>query len=177
MYSSAVACLKLQLERRLKEVDLETYEVIQVIETLKSCMGVIAAISHQPTHYWPVLLLNVRIVVFLVGAGTGEFNAIPRAVVVEPVVYEFTPIIRVQAEERKWKACSHMVDSCPNPLLPFIPHSLAFYPSRGHIHHAQCGEIESPKALSTVSYRISFQKPGVIPVQLTKDTYWDRCFE
>jgi hypothetical protein len=98
----------------------------------------------------------VSIVIFLVGAGTGEFNAIPLAVVVEPIVYEFTPIIRVQAEERKWKACFHTVDSCPNPLLSFTPHSLAFYPSRGHIYHAQCGEIESLRALSTVSYRISF---------------------
>jgi hypothetical protein len=51
MYSSAMACFKPQLERRLKEVDVETYEVIQMIETLKSCMGVIAAIPHQPTHY------------------------------------------------------------------------------------------------------------------------------
>jgi len=60
-----------------------------------------------------------------------------RNLLIEPVAYEFTPIIRVQTQEGKWKACSHMMDSCPNPLLSLTPHSLALYPSRGHIHHAQ----------------------------------------
>ena len=51
MYSSTMACLKPQLECRLKEVDVKTYEVIQMIEALKRSMGVIAVISHQPAHY------------------------------------------------------------------------------------------------------------------------------
>jgi len=46
-----MACLKPQLERWLKEVDVKMYEAIQMFEALKVSMGVIAVISHQPAHY------------------------------------------------------------------------------------------------------------------------------
>ena len=100
MYPGTVTCLQFQLKRRLKEVGVKSHQFIKTIEALQSLVGIIAVISHQPTHHRPVLLLYMGIIILLVGARAGEFNAFPLAVVVEPMVYELRAIIRVQTQPK-----------------------------------------------------------------------------
>jgi len=56
------------------------------------------------------------IVILLIGTGTGELNTFPLAEAVEPIVYELTPIIRVQSEEREGQSLPTL--SCSFPHTP-----------------------------------------------------------
>ena len=76
-----------------------------------------AVIANGVSHNRPVLLLDMRLIVFLVWARTGKSDLLIQAVAVQQIVDELTAIIRIDAEQRKRQSLAHPVDCFRNRLL------------------------------------------------------------
>jgi hypothetical protein len=68
------ATLLLQLEGRLEEVDVEPCRRIEAAHHTCCFDAIEAAVAHQPAYDRTVLLLDERLVVFLVGARARHFE-------------------------------------------------------------------------------------------------------
>ena len=62
------------------------------VERLERGRRVITHVAHKLAHMGPVLLFNVRVVVFLVGPPPRELNLLPLAVAIEVMVDELRPV-------------------------------------------------------------------------------------
>jgi len=115
-----------QLHHWLEEVDVETSEIINAIESFHGSSRVISVIANKSPYHRPVFLLHMTAIVLLIGAGASEDNPLPSAIIIEMVVNELTAIVRVQAEQEKRQSLPHSVDSTTNTLLSFPPYPYAF---------------------------------------------------
>src|SRR5438093_9008301 len=70
----------------------------------------------------PVLLLNVRIVVFLVRPTSCELNPPPATVTLQMVVDEFRAVVRINAPQGKWQALPHLLHRRHDPGLALSQH-------------------------------------------------------
>ena len=60
-----------------------------------------AVIANGMADDRPILLFDMRLIVFLVRARTGKSDLLVQAIAIEQVVDEFTTVIRIDAEQRK----------------------------------------------------------------------------
>src|SRR5450830_1388720 len=86
---------------RLEDVGTLSKEGLQLLQVSKLTLGIESAVSQASVHQRPVLGLHVTVVVFVVGTGTGEANPMSIAEPSQFVVDEFTPIVRVQDQDRE----------------------------------------------------------------------------
>jgi len=86
-----------QLHRGLEEVHIQPYIRIKSFQALIRRSGGVSIIAHQSAHHIPVLLLYVVAIVFLIGAGAGEGDVLPPAIIIKMLIDEFAAVVRVQS--------------------------------------------------------------------------------
>jgi len=128
------AHLALQLDRRLKQIHHQSpFADIQVIHRDLRARRIIAIIADEFADVRPILLLNMRIVIFFVGTRTREFQVMLFAVAHQVRIQKFTAVVRVNGFERKGQRRCHLVERRDHAALPFAHYRTRLGPTGENI--------------------------------------------
>src|SRR5438128_168585 len=117
----AVSGLADELFDRLEEVHVQAGQLVDAGELRIGGPGGEAIIADEVAHHGPVLLLDVRTVVFLPGPAAGEGNALALAPCVEAVVDELRAVVTVEANQGHRPALAHPMHGRAHSLLALAP--------------------------------------------------------
>ena len=112
----------------------------------------------------PVLLLNVRIVVFLVRPTSCELNPPPATVTLQMVVDEFRAVVRINAPQGKWQALPHLLHRRHDPGLALSQHRPRLHPTRVDIGHVQRVNELAITAITRVRHQVHLDKARFLHV-------------
>ncbi len=90
---------------------------------------------------------------------------------------ELSSIIDIQAQDRKRKERSCLLEGGEDRLRAFRENGKTFRPSRGHIGQGQRVQIASLRVLTTMGDQIRFQKTGPGGIPLLERADRDLLFE
>jgi hypothetical protein len=82
---------------------MQPQHVVKVIERSASLFPVVPVIAYQATHYRPVSLLDMRLIIFLVSTRTSELQPFCLAIVQQSFVNELGTIVGIQPKQQKWQ--------------------------------------------------------------------------
>jgi len=99
--SGTAALLAHQLHRGLKEILKQPQIRIEGIECLLSFQGLVAVPADELAHMRPILLLDMGVVIFFIGPGAGELDAVSPTERDQMPVDELAPIVRVESPHGK----------------------------------------------------------------------------
>src|SRR3979411_948252 len=131
------AALLLQLERRLEEVDVEPRRRVEADHHARCFYALEAAVAHQAAHDRTVLLLDERLVVFLVGTRARHFELLSAAPWDDGVVHERAIVVEVDAATKPGEQARHEFHRLDNKRAIARYQRQAFGPARGDIDHRQ----------------------------------------
>ena len=135
--SRADAFLRLQLHRRQEEILQQPEVGIDGVHRDARRLRVVAEVAHVLAHVRPVLLLDVRVVVFLVGPPARELNLAGFAVRVQMGVDEFGAVVGVNAAQRERQLLAELLERFLHAHLAF-PHDRAgFHPRRVDVRQVE----------------------------------------
>jgi hypothetical protein len=128
--------------------------------------GLIAQVAHVLPHVRPVLLLDVRVVVFLIGTPARELNALRLAVAVQMRVDEFGPVVRIDAAQSKRQLALQDRDPFLHPDLAFPQDGTGFHPGGVNVRHVERLRKIPVGALPGVTDQVHFgeSRLGHVPV-------------
>ena len=106
----------------------------------------------------PVLLFNVRIVVFLIRPASCELDPPPAAVALQVVVDEFRAVVGINAPQGKWQALPHLFHRRHDPDLALSQHRPCLHPTRVDIGHIQRVDELAITAVTRVRYQVHLDK-------------------
>src|ERR1700688_1343362 len=109
-YFRPFAALLLELERRLKEVDVEPCRRIKAAYHARRFETVEAAVAHQATHNGTILLLDERLIVLLVGTRACHLELLLAAPWHDAVVHEGALFVKAPAAQEPGKQTLWGVD-------------------------------------------------------------------
>src|ERR1700688_2839413 len=109
-YFRPFAVLLLELERRLKEIDVEPCRRIKAAHHARRFEAVEAAVAHQATHNGTILLLDERLIVLLVGTRACHLELLLAAPWHDDVVHEGAIVVEVHAAQEPGKQTLCAVD-------------------------------------------------------------------
>ena len=160
-----------QLQDWLEEVDVQTQVIVDAVQELQLFLGLEAVIADQMTYHRPVLLLDMRLVVFLVGPGTGEGHPFVLTVTVRDFVDELAAIVRIQSQQGKRQALTHGLDGGKHEMLRAMQDGHTLRPAGGDIGGGERIEKLPFDALATMRHQIDFHesRAGIIPVGIGAD--------
>ena len=142
---------RLQLERRLKEVDVEACDRIKLGEGRRGGHAAQATVADQSAHNGAVLLLDPGLVVLLVGSCAGAFDLLLLAEVEDCIVHERAVIVRVQALEREWQQRLRRGESVDDQALLAHEQGEALRPPGGDVgQHERVDEVAVVLLAATV---------------------------
>ena len=96
----------------------------------------------------------MRLVVLLVGPGSGEGDMLVLAIVLEMVVYELTTTIAVDAKQRKREPLSHGLNAFKSGFLALIGQGDRLCPAGVDIHHVERMQELSCRGIATMSHQV-----------------------
>src|ERR1700704_417460 len=131
------AALLLQLERRLEEVDVEPRRRVEADHHARCFYALEAAVAHQAAHDRSILLLDERLVVFLVGTRARHFELLSAAPWDDGVVHERAIVVEVDAAQKPGEQALHVFHRLDNKRAIARYQRQAFGPARGDIDHRQ----------------------------------------
>ena len=128
------------------------------VERLERGRRVITHVVHKLAHMGPVLLFNVRVVVFLVGPPPRELNLLPLAVAIEVMVDELRPVVRIDAPEPKREHLAHRLERLLHAEFPFAQHCSGRDPGRVHVGEVQRMDEFAVGAIAGMRHEVDFGK-------------------
>jgi hypothetical protein len=166
MQPGADPCFALQLDGRQEEVLQQPQVRIDLVHRRARGLRVIAHVAHQLAHMRPVLLLDVRVVVFLIGASPRELDGVRPAVAQQMRVDEFGPVIGVDAAQGKRQLLAQRVERLLHADLAFAQHRARFDPGGVDVGHIQRVQKVAIGAVARVTHQVHFREAGLghVPV-------------
>ena len=82
-----------ELEDRLEKIDIQAQVGVNVLQQGVLFTAFHPVIADDMTHHGPILLLDMRLIILLVGARACEGDLLIQTIVIEQIVDEFTAII------------------------------------------------------------------------------------
>src|SRR5438874_8409408 len=92
---------------------------IQIVDRLPRPRGVVTHVAQQAPHVRPVLLLDVRVVVFLVRPPARELHGLRLAVAVKVLIDELRAIVRIDAAQGKGQGLADRLQSARTNQKPY----------------------------------------------------------
>jgi len=90
-----------QLHAGLEDVDVESYCLIQGIESFTCGLPFVAMIAHELAHHRPILLFHMRLVILLVGTTPRKGDLLLPTGVEQVQVDELGAIVGISSQQRK----------------------------------------------------------------------------
>jgi hypothetical protein len=169
--SGTVPGLRYKFHSWLKEVDVQSSQIIYSPQTFKRGFRGIPVVSHKAAYHIAILLLNMTAIILFVGTRPGEDDLLILTIVIETVVNELPAVIRVYAKKREGEMLSHPVYRLPYLLLPFTPYRQAFCPAAGNVYGTERVQVKTLRALTAVSYQVCLYKTRLVLFPIGK------CFD
>jgi hypothetical protein len=135
----AVPALAQQLHRRLKQILEEPQVRIERLERGQGRGALVAIPPDELAHMGPVLLLDVRIVILLIGARPRELNRgmCPLAERPQMISDELTAMVRINPAQRERQLPGDRLQRGKNALMALAPDRVPLDPPGVHVHGVQ----------------------------------------
>src|SRR5262249_44572439 len=126
-----------------KKVDVQANQVIHPLQLREGGFGDEAIIANEVPDDRPVLLLDVRAVVFLPGPAAGKRDAVALTPRQQMAVDEFAAVVAVEPHQRHGQPLAHAMYGAAHALLVLAPDGVEFHPRRPDVDRAERTEVEA----------------------------------
>src|SRR5208282_5677297 len=116
-------------ERRLKKVDVEPGALVQALNSAGRCKPAQPSVSGQTANHRAVLLLDPGLIVFVISARAGPFDAVLVAIALKRFIHEGAVVIGIKAAQSERKALCDGVDPFDHQTLFPYHECCAFGPA------------------------------------------------
>src|SRR6266699_2745416 len=153
-FFSPFAALLLELERRLKEIDVEPCRRIKAAHHARRFEAVEAAIAHQTTHNGTILLLDKRLIVLLVGTRARHFELLLATPWHDDIVHEGAVVVEVHAAQKPGEQALCVSHGLDNQRAIPRHQRRALRPARGDIDYRQGLDERASHWRAAMGYRV-----------------------
>ena len=108
----------------------------------------------------PVLLFNIGVVIFMIGAGSRELDGRLAIAEIMPkvMIEEFAAVIDVEAQDGERQMGFHVSDRLGNVGIAFIPDGAGFGPLAKNISHSNAPDEVAFDRIAAMRHRIGLEK-------------------
>lgn len=165
-HAGTVACLGGELPHRLKEVPVETQDLVDGGEMDVRSMTGVPIVTNEPAHDGPILLLGVGLVVLAPGSAAGEVDAFLMAPWDEQVIEKLAAIVGMELAQRHGQTLADVMEGGADALLSFAPDGLAFGPAGGDVHRDEGAKEEAVGTVTAMADQIRLQaaRTDIVPL-------------